>query len=344
MWRAAAARWAGVAGAAALLAGCGGGSGPEWLAFTSTRDGNAEVYYERSDGTGLVNLSQNLANDGQPSWSPDGKRIAFTSTRDLNGEIYVMNADGRRQRRVTDTKKINDTAPVWSPNGEELAFMCTDAKPVTQICVAGADGGHPLTLTNGRYDNLYPVWTPDSSAVLFVSARPSTHGQYAIYAAPAGGGPSQLLASAPGGAGEPAYSPDGKAIAFIRRSSATAEWRLAEMNADGTGARPVPAPPGRIDGPEWSPDGKRLVFSAVGAPPRSRSDLWVENADGSDRIEITHGPGDSTAPEWSPNGGEIAFERVDGSHVDIDVVEPDGTGERKLTSGQGKNGGPVWRP
>ena len=154
-------------------------------AFTSTRDGNAEVYYERADGTGLVDLSQNLANDGQPSWSPDGKKIAFTSTRDLNGEIYVMKADGGGQRRITFSKTINDTAPVWSPNGRELAFMCTDAKPVTQICVSGTDGSAPITLTSGAYDNLYPVWAPDGSAVLFVSARPSTRGQYEIYSVPA---------------------------------------------------------------------------------------------------------------------------------------------------------------
>ena len=88
---------AGVALAAVLLArGGGGGAGSGLLAFTSTRDGNAEVYAVHPDGSGLENLSSNLANDGQPSWSPDGKSIAFTSTRDLNGEIYVMSADGTR--------------------------------------------------------------------------------------------------------------------------------------------------------------------------------------------------------------------------------------------------------
>jgi TolB protein len=152
-----------------------------------------------------------------------------------------------------------------------------------------------------------------------------------------------VFASAPGGAGEPAFSPDGKTVAFIARTSAGGDYRLYEMAADGSGTHQVPAPPGRIDGPDWSPDGKRLVLAAVGPPPRSREDLWVENADGSNQVEITHGPGDSTAPQWSP-GSEVAFVRVAGSHVNIDVVKPDGTGERQLTSGQGKNGGPVWRP
>ena len=82
-----------------LAAGCGGGrlERPGTIAFTTTRDGNAEVYTVRSDGTGLENVSSDVAQDGQPAWSPDGTKLAFVSTRGGNGttaDIYVMNADG----------------------------------------------------------------------------------------------------------------------------------------------------------------------------------------------------------------------------------------------------------
>lgn len=104
-------RWA-LAALALALAGCG--STPGTVAFTSTRDGNAEVYVVRADGADVRDLTRNLAQDGQPAWSPDGRSIAFVSTRDGNAGIYVMDADGGAQRRLTRSG-ANDTAPVWSP-------------------------------------------------------------------------------------------------------------------------------------------------------------------------------------------------------------------------------------
>jgi Tol biopolymer transport system component len=82
------------------------------MAFTSSRDGNQEIYVMNADGSGQTNLTNHPALDMDPSWSPDGTRIAFSSTRDDgNGEIYVMNADGSGQTRLT-----NNPAPDWYPS------------------------------------------------------------------------------------------------------------------------------------------------------------------------------------------------------------------------------------
>jgi Tol biopolymer transport system component len=176
-----------------LLTGCGSHAGT--LAFTSTRDGNAEVYAMRGDGGHVEDLTRNLAQDGQPAWSPDGRKIAFVSTRDGNAGIYVMNADGSTQRRVTRSQ-ANDTAPVWSPDGRKLAFMCTVASPrlVTDICVVGADGrGRRQLTTPAEGDNLYPQWSPDSQVVLCTRS----FGGYSVWALRAdGGGESLYLARA----------------------------------------------------------------------------------------------------------------------------------------------------
>src|SRR2546423_10729471 len=71
------------------------------IAFETDRDGNKEIYLMNPDGTGQVNISNNLADDADPHWSPDGTKIAFDSTRDGNFEIYVMNANGTNQTRLT---------------------------------------------------------------------------------------------------------------------------------------------------------------------------------------------------------------------------------------------------
>ncbi|HAI09854.1 MAG TPA: hypothetical protein DCM17_11045, partial [Dehalococcoidia bacterium] len=70
------------------------------IAFTSTRDGNSEIYVMNADGTGVVNLTNHPETDFFPSWSADSKKLAFVSQRDGNREIYVMNADGSKQTRL----------------------------------------------------------------------------------------------------------------------------------------------------------------------------------------------------------------------------------------------------
>ena len=84
------------------------------IAFTSNRDGNYEIYVMNSDGSEQINLTNNPADDGYTSWSPDGKKIAFTSARDGNNEIYVMNEDGSEQIRLTDNP-ADDGYPAFQP-------------------------------------------------------------------------------------------------------------------------------------------------------------------------------------------------------------------------------------
>ncbi len=84
------------------------------IAFTSDRDGNAEIYVMNADGSGQTRLTDNSAWDDAPQWSPDGKRIAFESDRDGDDEIYVMNADGSGQTNLTNNSAY-DAGPHWSP-------------------------------------------------------------------------------------------------------------------------------------------------------------------------------------------------------------------------------------
>ena len=297
-------RWAPLAGVVFLVAGCGSTTG--MIAFTSTRDGNAEVYVMRADGSHVRDLTQSLAQDGQPSWSPDGKEIAFVSARSGNEQIFVMNADGSGQRRVTRSQD-GDTAPVWSPDGRRIAFMCTTVTPrlVTEICVVNADGSGARKLTSpNQGDNLYPVWTPDSKTVIFTQSR--------------------------GNVAEKVYAPGGAAFAYLRHEST---WVLY------VGRKRVSAVPGNVDSPAWSPDGRRLAFVARAA----RSDLYVVDADGGNQHALTSGPGNSLSPRWSPDGKSIAFERLRGQSSQVFTVNADGTRETQLTH-EGKNGGPVWRP
>src|SRR5918992_1369409 len=117
-----------------VLLGCGGDefhppplTGPPALAseqrisFSSTRDGNLEIYTMKSDGSDARRLTNDLAADHNADWSPDGTRLAFMGYRDGDYEIYIMNADGTGLRQLTHNS-AHDGFPRWSPDGLQIMF------------------------------------------------------------------------------------------------------------------------------------------------------------------------------------------------------------------------------
>ena len=82
------------------------------IAFSSSRDGNPEIYVMDADGENLRRLTNNRHVDTLPSWSPNGERIAFVSHRDGNPEIYVMDTDGGNLQNLTNNPH-SDYGPAW---------------------------------------------------------------------------------------------------------------------------------------------------------------------------------------------------------------------------------------
>lgn len=83
------------------------------LAFVSEREGNREVYVASSDGTGIVNLTNNPSYDSNPVWSPSGQHIAFLSNREGRLALYVMDADGGNPTKIGESSVISQ--PAWFP-------------------------------------------------------------------------------------------------------------------------------------------------------------------------------------------------------------------------------------
>jgi Tol biopolymer transport system component len=93
------------------------------ILFTSTRDGNRDVYIMNLDGTEQVNLTQHRADDQQAVWSPTGEQILFVSDRGGVRDLYLMNPDGSNVQHYFKFK-IEDwrTDPTWSPDGTQFAY------------------------------------------------------------------------------------------------------------------------------------------------------------------------------------------------------------------------------
>ena len=123
--------------------------------------------------------------------------------------------------------------------------------------------------------------------------------------------------------GLPAWSPDGRKIAFVSGSYGHVE--IYDMNADGSGRRNLTRDWG-LDGlPIWSPDGRKIAFESYrGGDP----EIYVMNADGSGQRRLTHNPAWDFDLAWSPDGRKIAFVRGPrGGNLDVYVMNADGSGQ-----------------
>jgi len=111
-----------------------------WIAFTSERNGSADIYRVHPDGSGLERLTDNPAYDDQAAFSPDGKQLVFVTTR--NGgtaDLWTLDLQTRRAKALTSGPG-GDFRPAWSPDGRWIAFS--------------SDRGSTMPMGHGRWEHL----------------------------------------------------------------------------------------------------------------------------------------------------------------------------------------------
>ncbi len=241
--------------------------GGDRIAFSVVdQQGFSNVYVMRPDGSDQTNLTNadqaNPSDNTKPTWSPDGSRIAFQHMEPHgNWEIWTMKSDGSDRRLLTPAidaagADTSDYAPAWSPKGDEIAF--TRSSPAGQdIYVVPATGGTPVNLTNAPLDNnVYPSWEPNGNRIAFVTSREptgnATNVNQEIYVMDADGQNPQRRTNISAADFAPAWSPDGKQIAFM--SNRTGNWQiyvLDDANADSV--RQVTTGPDDDRYPDWQP-------------------------------------------------------------------------------------------
>ncbi|PWU21485.1 MAG: hypothetical protein C5B48_11260 [Candidatus Rokuibacteriota bacterium] len=259
------------------------------IAFSSSRDGDYEIYSMNPDGSNQTRLTRDVGSDIDPAWSPDGQKIAFTSNRAGPDDIYVMNQDGGSEVRLT-TSPGDDENPAWSPGGRDIAFASTrDGN--AEIYVMNEDGTGQSRLTTNSASDLYPAWSPNGQQIAFESNR---EGAYQIYVMNVDGSGQTRLTSSPGDNISPAWSPDGQKIAFA--SNRDGNYEIYFMNADGSAAaRLTHNTAGDLD-PAWSPDGQKIAFTSD--RDGNLHEIYVMNADGSDQTRLTTNAAEDTTPDW----------------------------------------------
>jgi Tol biopolymer transport system component len=184
-----------------------------------------------------------------------------------------------------------------------------------------------------------------SPEIAFVSTR---DGDYAIYGMSADGGHQRRLTdergdpSTPSGLFfqiDPAWSPDGRSIAFASKRDGV--LHVFVMKADGSETRRLTS--GAVDdgNPTWSPDGSRIAFERD-----TPGDIYVMNADGSGVRPLVEDGATESDPAWSPDGSWIAYvRRVPGTPVkEIWLVHPHGSRPHRLVRFGLASVSPAWAP
>ena len=133
------------------------------IVFTSSREGNSEIYIVNPDGSDQQNLTQHRARDSAPVWSPTGEQILFASNRGGIEDLYLMDADGTNVRQVFK-KLIRREFPTWSPDGKVLTYHRFHT---LSTYTAASDGKNEEELTDG----LWPAWSPNGAEIAFMAGK-----------------------------------------------------------------------------------------------------------------------------------------------------------------------------
>lgn len=280
--------------------------------FRAGGSGQGEIYTANPDGSGLTNLSDDAAEDAEPTWSPaPGGQIAFESKRDGNSEIYVVNPNGTGLTNLT-SDTAEDYRPRFSPDGSLIAWTRGN-----RLWVMNADGSVPRQLGTLTVTATAAIsWAPDSARIAV------TAGNDIQVVSVAGGvtnltnDSSSVLDSAP------SWSPDGDLIAFTSQSGSNSDIHTMTPTGDERTNRTVNA---AADGQaSWSPDSTQFAFFTE---RDGNSEIYVMSLAGA-TTRITNDSGTDRIPRWSPDGAKLAFTRTTPGPVsDIVTVNVDGSME-----------------
>jgi dipeptidyl aminopeptidase/acylaminoacyl peptidase len=243
----------------------------------------------------------------------DGHTI-MSAMRKLEFVLLLATAAIAQKRPITHEdiwlmKRISE--PAVSPDGRSIAFVLTEpdydaAKQSADLWVTPADAsGPPRRLTFTKAPETGPVWSPDSTRLAFVTRREGDEAAQ-VYVMPMSGGEAQRITSVPGGAANPQWRPDGKAILFESDyDPIAAERKQRKSNARIYGSMPV-----RFWN-AWLDEKKPHIFTQElreGAQPVDvMKGSKLAESEGFGGVFNPLAGGQSLQPVWAPDGKSIVF-------------------------------------
>jgi len=241
------------------------------VAFETDREGTWDVFVMNADGSDPRPVTSGPANDRHPSWSPDGRTILFTREFEGTSDIYTVDLAGGKVELFAYFKGDKLFAD-WHPDGKSVAFT-SDSLPDTNIYTIATGGKTADKQWSSAERDVWPRYSPDGRHVVFFSRRDSAGREDDIYLADTKGGEVTRLTDYPGNEFCPAWSKDGKLIAFARSDEKTGRM-ISVIDRSGKPLFVIGKGFERVTEPAWSPDGKKIAYSAR---KEGVWDVWVED-------------------------------------------------------------------
>jgi serine/threonine protein kinase/Tol biopolymer transport system component len=307
------------------------------------------VAFQRTRGGACAGPAKATVGDPRYRWTraPTGT-IAF----EQEGQVTLIQPGGAgAEQLATELPTLPNKDPDWSPDGSKILFA--GSLEDDDLFVMDADGSGITQLTDDAFSDEYdPVWSPDGTQIAFAFdnlggfGTPFVTGIVVMDAT--GGHRETLIERTNERLGWPAWSPDGRRIAFSGSSSNG--FRLYVMDSDGSDVTVIhEEPPGGLFAMpvSWTPDGERVVFwGRHGGKPS----LLSIRPDGTDVHELLHGLPPGARPltvDWSPDGRWIVaggvwdLTAVTARPSLVYLIRAEG-GDAFAIAGSGSE--PSWRP
>ncbi|HEY9421791.1 MAG TPA: S9 family peptidase [Thermoanaerobaculia bacterium] len=316
-----------------------------WVAYTvRTLDpkedsANTDIYMTPFEGGAALRLTSSPKPESRPRFSPDGRYLAFLSGREgKKAQVWLLDRRGGEAVKLTDYKAdVSDLA--WSPDGKRLALVVGDVDPDEQDeeeeekeggeATGASKTPKPIVIRRRQFKRDGEGYLRDLRQHLYVFDVESKK--------------SMQITSGPYDDSEPAWSPDGRRIAFVSNRTSDPDANdnsdifIVEAKEKQT-PRALTTWEGADSDPAFSPDGKSIVYLAGGDP----KDVWYDTnfvavvpvAGGAPRPLTEQLDRNAGRPRFSPDGKSVFFVLEDGGNEHLARIPVSGGPVERVVAGE----------